>query len=411
MVDYQYKCHECGKSYSSEYIEENLIYLCPECGSQRKNEPLHGVLEVDYDFDSLRNKVDIGSFLKQTPGQIWEYQEFFPLKKEVDRLYKPQLNLNNTPVSTIDIENRSVQIFDDTKNPTYSYKDRASVLVALKAKELGITEITTASTGNAGSSLAGICTRLGLTSRIFVPKNIPDGKRIQIQAFGGDLILVDGTYDEAFDVCTELSEKNRWYNRNTAYNPLTIEGKKSAALDIFIANKSHLPDSIIVPVGDGVIISGLFKGFVDLYKLGWIENVPKLYAAQAEGSDRLTVYLESGKYESKNSDTIADSISASAPRNLYMAAVAVKYSGGKGVRVSDEEILKAQIEFSMLSGILPEPSSASVYAAYKKLENDIDENEKVMLMITGSGLKDMNSLMQNFPKPESKTVSQILKEY
>ncbi len=173
---------------------------------------------------------------------------------------------------------------DETRNPTLSYKDRASFLVALKAKELRINEISTASTGNAGSSLAGICSRLGLTSHIFVPSSIPKAKRIQIQSYGANIYLVDGTYDDAFDICLEISKEKNWFNRNTAYNPLTIEGKKSAAYDIFISSQGKLPDVIFVPVGDGVIISGIYKGFYDLKKLGWIEKIPKLIAVQAEGS-------------------------------------------------------------------------------------------------------------------------------
>ncbi|MDZ7765980.1 MAG: pyridoxal-phosphate dependent enzyme [Melioribacteraceae bacterium] len=228
------------------------------------------------------------------------------------------------------IDDRELYFQDETRNPTYSYKDRASILVALKAKELGINEIAAASTGNAGSSLAGICARLGLTSHIFVPKNIPEAKRIQIQSYGANIYIVDGDYDQAFDLCLEISQNNNWYNRNTAYNPLTIEGKKSAAFDIYINTKGNLPDYIFVPVGDGVIISGIYKGFVELKKLELIDRLPKLIAVQAEGSPAVVNYLASGKFDYKPAHTIADSISAGAPRNLYMAAEAVKESKGFG---------------------------------------------------------------------------------
>ncbi len=162
-------------------------------------------------------------------------------------------------------------IFDDTRNPTLSYKDRASSLVAIKAIQLGINEISTASTGNAGSSLAGICARLGIKSHIFVPEKIPIGKRIQIQAFGASIYLVKGNYDQAFDLCLEISRAKSWYNRNTAYNPFTIEGKKSAAYDMFISLKGKLPDYIFIPVGDGVIISGIYKGLVGI-KTAWLDK-------------------------------------------------------------------------------------------------------------------------------------------
>jgi len=259
---------------------------------------------------------------------------------------------------------------------------------------LGIKEISAASTGNAGSSLAGICARLGMKARIFVPKNIPDAKKIQIEAYGAELIIVDGDYDKAFDVCLEESAKNKWYNRNTAYNPLTIEGKKSAAYDIFISSRGNIPDVILVPVGDGVIISGVYKGFKELLSLGWIDKLPKLIAVQSTGSDALVRYLNTVKFEYKPANTIADSISAGASRNLYMAANSVKESNGFAMAVTDDEILSSQKEFIKQTGILCEPSCASVYAAYKKLiaQNKIRSSEIPLLLVTGNGLKDVEAL-------------------
>ncbi len=259
---------------------------------------------------------------------------------------------------------------------------------------MGISELAAASTGNAGSSLAGICARLGLSARIYVPQNIPDAKRIQIEAYGAKLVVVEGDYDKAFDVCLEESKKNNWYNRNTAYNPLTIEGKKSAAYDIFISSEGKIPDVIFVPVGDGVIISGIYKGFKELLLFGWIDKLPKLIAVQSTGSDALVRYLKTNKFEYKPAQTIADSISAGAPRNLYMAVDAVKESKGFAIAITDEEILSAQKEFIKQTGILCEPSSASVYAAYKKLmaEAKLNSSEKIHLLITGNGLKDVEAL-------------------
>jgi threonine synthase len=292
------------------------------------------------------------------------------------------------------IDGRDIWLMDETRNPTLSYKDRATSLVVLKAIEMGISELAAASTGNAGSSLAGICARLGLSARIYVPQNIPDAKRIQIEAYGAKLVIVNGDYDKAFDVCLEESKKNNWYNRNTAYNPLTIEGKKSAAYDIFISSEGKIPDVIFVPVGDGVIISGIYKGFKELLLFGWIDKLPKLIAVQSTGSDALVRYLKTNKFEYKPAHTIADSISAGAPRNLYMAADAVKESKGFAVSVIDAEILSAQKEFIKRTGILCEPSSASVYAAYKKLitKDRINSSQKNLLLVTGNGLKDVEAL-------------------
>ena len=394
-MNYLYKCFNCKKEFSSKVIEKEFHYLCPSCGNAGKNKPLEGVFTVEYDYNELKKKLSREDFLKLTPGKFWLYPDLWPINFQNfsnDQLIK--LALPSDQLLEYNSGKREFWILDDTRNPTLSYKDRASSLVALKALQLGINKIAAASTGNAGSSLAGICARLGLKARIYVPRNIPEAKRIQIEAYGAELIVVDGDYDKAFDVCLEESKINNWYNRNTAYNPLTIEGKKSAAYDIFISSQGNVPDVIFVPVGDGVIISGIYKGFKELLSLGWIDKLPKLIAVQSSGSDALVRYLDTGKFEYKPANTIADSISAGAPRNLYMAANAVKKSNGFAIAVTDKEILSAQKEFIKQTGILCEPSCASVYAAYKKLLSDdkLNSTDKILLLITGNGLKDIESL-------------------
>jgi len=393
-MSYTYKCTTCDSEFNSSFIENNFHYLCPKCGSAEKNLPLVGVLQVEYDYVSIGKHISPNDFWNMESGKFWLYPKLWPVKFDnfnktiLDKLTLPADNIINQSIN-----GNSILIMDETRNPTLSYKDRASSLVALKAIELGIDRIAAASTGNAGSSLAGICARLGLKSHIYVPKNIPDAKRIQIEAYGANIVVVDGDYDFAFDKCLEDSKINSWYNRNTAYNPLTIEGKKSAAYDIFIQTKGNIPDIIFVPVGDGVIISGIFKGFSELLKLGWIKNLPQLIAVQSNKSDAVINYLSSNKFVYKPATTIADSISAGAPRNLYMAANAVMQSGGFGISVSDENILQSQKEFIIKTGILCEPSSAATYAAYKLLINENKlQNKSVLLLITGNGLKDIESL-------------------
>jgi threonine synthase len=395
MKNYIYKCFNCKKEFPTELIEENFFYLCPDCGKAEKNQPLKGVLTVKYDYNELKKKLSRDEFLKLTPGKFWLYPDLWPI--DLQNFSEEQLNKLALPADLLlkyTIDGRDLWLMDETRNPTLSYKDRATSLVVLKAIEMGISELAAASTGNAGSSLAGICARLGLSARIYVPQNIPDAKRIQIEAYGAKLVVVEGDYDKAFDVCLEESKKNNWYNRNTAYNPLTIEGKKSAAYDIFISSEGKIPDIIFVPVGDGVIISGIYKGFKELLLFGWIDKLPKLIAVQSTGSDALVRYLKTNKFEYKPAHTIADSISAGAPRNLYMAADAVKESKGFAVSVIDAEILSAQKEFIKRTGILCEPSSASVYAAYKKLitKDRINSSQKNLLLVTGNGLKDVEAL-------------------
>ena len=399
MKKYFYKCFDCGKSYGKDEIEKNLVYLCPACGKVEKNQPLRGVLTVEYDYESIRKNFSREEFLKLQPGKFWQYDFLWPLEfengkmKSVDEKFLHRVTLDNNSLLEFSYEGKPFLVLDDTRNPTLSFKDRASSLVALKALQLGIKEIAAASTGNAGSSLAGVCARLGLKSIIFVPKNIPEAKRIQIQSYGADIYLVNGDYDLAFDTCLEISTQKKWYNRNTAYNPLTIEGKKSAAFDLFISSQGKIPDLIFVPTGDGVILAGLYKGLRELKELGWIEKIPSLISVQAEGSNAVVRYLTNHKFEYKPANSIADSICAGAPRCLYMAYDAIIKSNGTAVEVNDKEILDAQKYVAQNFGILLEPSSSSTFAAYKKFINSNKlDGKTAVLLFTGNGLKDTSAL-------------------
>jgi len=409
MKNYSYLCFNCKEKYSSKYIEENLIYLCPKCAVADKNQPLRGILEIVYDYSSIKEEVSVSSFLQQQPGKFWTYPYLWPIDYDENRLTKisanqlSKLTLNTNNIIDVKIEKNQFKIFDDSKNITLSYKDRASILVAIKAMQLGINEISAASTGNAGSSLAGICARLGIKCHIFVPKSIPQGKRVQIQSFGANIYVVDGDYDEAFDLCLDVSKKKKWYNRNTAYNPLTIEGKKSSVFDMFIELKGKLPNYIFVSAGDGVIISGIYKGLKELLEMGWIKKIPKLIGVQAEYSDALIRYLETNRFEYLPACTVADSICAGAPRNLYMAAEAIMKTNGRGVRVTDDEIIIAQKSLAK-NGILTEPAASATLAGFLKFrKTDTHDLHDSMLMITGNGLKDVSSLEQWNAPPKIKS--------
>ena len=399
MRKYNYKCFDCGKTYKKDEIEKNLIYLCPSCGKIEKSQPLRGVLLIEYDYASLKKKYKKKEFLKLQPGRFWQYSYLWPLNLKDSSAASllrndiEKLSLPSNCLLKFSFEGNNFLVLDDTRNPTLSFKDRASSLVALKAKELGIKEIAAASTGNAGSSLAGICARLGLKSMIFVPKHIPEAKRIQIQSYGAEIYLVDGDYDLAFDTCLEISTEKKLYNRNTGYNPLTIEGKKSAAFDIFMTTKGKMPDLIFVPTGDGVVLSGLYKGLWELKELGWIEKLPKLIAVQAEESNAVVRYMKNQKFEYMPAKSIADSISAGAPRCLYMTYDSIVKTKGEAVQVSDNEILEAQKYVAQNYGILIEPSSSSTFAAYKKyIEQNRLRKQTALLLFTGNGLKDTSAL-------------------
>ena len=413
MNHYYYECFSCKSKFSKQQIENDLHYLCPKCGKAEKNKPLVGVLKIIYNYNSVSEEIKKSDFLNLTPGEFWLYPQLWPLEYSLNNhsvsikgITEQQLNSIKTissPLIKTNYHGNDLLVFDDTRNPTLSFKDRASGLVALKAIQLRVKEISAASTGNAGSSLAGICARLGIKSHIFVPEKIPLGKRIQIQSFGANLYLVKGDYDQAFDLCLEISQAKGWYNRNTAYNPLTIEGKKSAAYDMFISLNGSLPDFIFVPVGDGVIISGIYKGLWELKQLGWINEFPKLIAVQASGSNALVRYIKQKKFVYKTTHTIADSIHAGAPRNLFMAADAVTKTNGFAVSVTDFEIIDAQKKSAGEFGLLIEPAAAASFAGYLKLLKTeiVSPKSRSLLMFTGNGLKDQQSLATWNDEPKS----------
>jgi threonine synthase len=413
MNHYYYECFSCKSQFTKQQIEDRLLYLCPKCGKAKKNKPLVGVLKIICDYKLISKEIDKKNFLNLTPGKLWLYPQLWPLEysskgasvsiKGINEAQLERIKATSSPLSTISYDKNSLLIFDDTRNPTLSYKDRASSLVAIKALQLGIKEISTASTGNAGSSLAGICARLGIKSHIFVPEKIPLGKRIQIQAFGANIYLVKGDYDQAFDLCLEVSKAKGWYNRNTAFNPLTLEGKKSSAYDMFISLKGKFPEYIFVSVGDGVIISGIYKGLWELKQLGWIKRLPKLIAVQASGSNALIRFIKQKKFVYRPAHTIADSIHAGAPRNLYMAADAVTKTNGLAVSVTDSEILYAQRKSAKEFGLLVEPAAAASFAGYLKLVKSkaISPKSKFLLMFTGNGLKDQQTLTTWNKEPKS----------
>ncbi len=409
MLNYIYICTHCHSEFPASKVDERDFYLCPNCGETPVNGPLRGILQIQYDYGELKKHYNRQFFLQQAvPGQFWNYPLLWPLQIGWETENSPFVKISNTELSRLALHTRKVSPFrikghdllvlDETGNPTYSFKDRASILVALKARQLGIKEISAASTGNAGSSLAGICARLRLASHLWVPETIPEAKLMQMLAYGAQVHIVRGDYDLAFDLCLELSRKKNWYNRNTAYNPLTIEGKKSAAYDIFLELKGDLPEYIFVPAGDGVILAGIYKGFCELRQLGIIDHLPQLYAVQSSGSDALVRFSETGHFEYRPAETIADSISAGAPRNLYLAARAIHETGGKAVAVQDSEIVDAQKTIAEQTGILVEPAAAASLAGYLQVSRKLAA-KKGLLLFTGSGLKDLASLKRLHQMP------------
>ena len=397
-----FRCVTCGKEFSGSGIR----YLCPHCSkSNTSTTPPKGVLKVIYDYDEIRGHKQSGQLFEALKNA--QFIDILPIRSAAS--FSP-LKVGNTPVyhflsDTLVKGHEKHHVFfkDDALNPTFSHKDRASNLVSAWAKENGTDTIAAASTGNAGSSIAGICASQGQKAIVMVPAKAPKAKLLQIMQYGARIVPVDGTYDDAFELSLKVSEKYGFYNRNTAFNPFTIEGKKTAALEIFNDLGCSLPDFLFVSVGDGVIVSGLYKGFEDLMQLGITDRVPSIVAVQSEKSKNLLSNLHTDNFIIYPSTTIADSISVDVPRNFFMAKDFLLKYKGTPILVTDEEIIEASRVLSLKTGIFSEPAASAAYAGYLKFINShpIQKGSRVVVLLTGSGLKDLKNIEKLHQMPES----------
>lgn len=403
-MEFFYRCSECDR----EYDISPQIMLCPECQcTQEPNRPLRGVLEV-----IRRETTSPGITPAAASPPRWI--DHMPVEPE----YFPAIPVGNTPMWRPERLRQSLGIGnlflkDDTANPTGSLKDRASLLVAAFAKKHSIVDIVVASTGNAGSSMAGIGAAAGLNVRLFVPHSAPRAKLVQALQYGAAVVRVQGTYDDAYRESTDYVATHGGLSRNTGYNPLTIEGKKSAAYEI-LADLGKVPDFVFLPVGDGVIIGGVYKGFEDLVNLGVAEKVPTIVAVQAEGSSAIARALEDGEFTTPvRSATIADSIAVDVPCNGYYALDKLQQHNGRCIVVTDDQITDAQKRLSEETGLFAEPAAAAAFAgvlsaaavhATAARQDDAFragelEDATVVLLITGSGLKDIDAAEKGVSVP------------
>lgn len=389
-----FRCVLCGAEYGIDALE----YVCPKHGND-------GILDVVYDYDYIRPRLSKTVLKSNRDYSIWRYADLLPVS---DLSLIPRLQVGWTPLyharrlgSQMGLEH--LYIKDDGRNPTASFKDRASAVGIVKAREKHRDVMTAASTGNAASSLAGLAASVGMPTYIFVPERAPQAKVAQLLVFGARVIMVRGTYDQAFDLCLEASATYGWYSRNTAYNPYLSEGKKTAVLEICEQLNWNAPDKILVSVGDGCIIGGLGKGLADLYALGLIDRMPQLIGVQAEGSAVLYNAWSHGTEAITPivPHTLADSISVGIPRDAIKALRAVRRTGGQFVTVSDEEILDAMRVLARNTGVFGEPAGVTSFAGLRKLvaQGKIAPEECVVVLITGNGLKDVQNAIQAAGKP------------
>jgi threonine synthase len=391
MVPFVYRCTVCGGRFERDRVR----YLCPECGkAYHPGMPLSGVLTAEFDHERIRRK-----FRRAKP----DWNLFCAVEPE----FHPPYAMAPTPFARSAALGEAfgvpdVWIKNDGLNPSGSLKDRASFLVVAEAIRLGERTIVTASTGNAASSLAAVCAAAGRRAVIFVPKSAPKAKLAQMLLHGAQVVPVDGTYDDAFRLSLDYTARYGGLNRNTAYHPLTIEGKKTVGLEIWQQNGGRAPSVVVVPTGDGVILAGVHKAFLDLRDAGLIERLPRLVCAQAERSSAIHDYIVTGHYrDAVSPSTVADSISVSVPSNAHLARAAVLQSHGCSVTVSDEEILAAQRTLAAASGVFAEPAAAAAVAALARLRDGrlLAADDQVVVLVTGHGLKDVDAALRGVEMP------------
>ena len=382
IMRFRYVCSDCDRVYKAD----DIMYLCPECSKDNDGKTFSkGNLIVELTDEVLK---------KAGKKEHVTAEDFYPYEVK----HSKEFPIGITPL----VEAKRLNSRRGLKNTLYkldsqlisgSFKDRASYLVAEQALCHNEKKIALASTGNAGAAMSAVGAALGLDIILFVPENAPINKLMQSVLYGAHVVPVKGSYDDAFNLSIEYTKRFGGINRNTAYNPMTIEGKKSISIELFEQMGRKAPDAIYVPVGDGCIIAGVAKGFMDLKKAGLIDTLPHIICAQSDKSDAITKAFESGEYLPVKATTRADSISVSLPANGRMAVRYIKESDGWCVRVSDEEIIDAELELAKEAGILSEPAAACAYAAYKKdaenIKKKLGEDASVVVLLTGTGFKDM----------------------
>ena len=397
------RCVICDSTYGSAMGR----YVCDGCGDV-------GTLDVRYDYDAVGEVLTRETLAADRNRSMWRYRPLLP----IDPLSPVStLGVGGTPL--IEAESlarrlgvRRMWIKDEARQPTASLKDRASAVALVRARQDRYPVVTTASTGNAAVALAGLAAETGQSAVIFMPVSAPGAKLAQVQAYGATVVEVDGSYHDAFELSMHAVERFAWYNRNTGINPYVGEGKKTVALEIAEQLRWEAPDAVFVGVGDGSIIGGVHKGFKDALALGWIDRMPRLYGVQAVGSAYLAdAWAEGEDVVTKppiRAKTKADSISADLPRDRVKAMAAVKDTGGAWVTVEDHDILDMIPAVASRSGVFPEPAAAAAFAGLARVTDGywdagpgVEESDRVVVISTGSGLKDIEAAMYGIDRTGS----------
>jgi threonine synthase len=385
MVNVQgLRCRECGREYDAA-----PVYTCEWC---------FGPLEVAYDYDAIarttsREKIAAG------PTSLWRYADLLPVVADA----AVDLGTGFTPLVKADrlaaeLGLGEVWVKDDTRNPTNSFKDRVVSIALSKALEFGFKVAACASTGNLANSVAAHAARAGLRSYVFIPSNLEQGKVVTTAVYGGNLVAIEGNYDDVNRLCAELAGVYEWAFVNVNMRPYYAEGSKTLAFETAEQLGWQVPDHVVVPAASGSLLTKIRKGFDELHRVGLLDAPPqvRVSGAQALGCSPIArAFLdESDTIRPVKPDTIAKSLAIGNPADGYFALDVVRTTGGSFAAVPDGEIVEGMRLLARTEGIFAETAGGVTIAALKRLAADgvIRPDERVVVYITGHGLKTLEAV-------------------
>jgi threonine synthase len=392
------QCKECGTQYPLE-----ALYVCDRC---------FGPLEVRYDHSRLSGDIaELRRCIQGGPQNIWRYADFLPLTEgppgPSGRLAsRVGLPAGCTPLIRADrlassLGLREVWVKNDAANPTHSFKDRVVSVAVSRARELGLQTIACASTGNLANSVAAHAAALGMDSYVFIPSDLEEQKILATGVYGTHVVGVDGSYDDVNRLCTELCSEREWAFVNINLRPYYAEGSKTIAFEIAEQLGWELPDRCVVPIASGSLFTKIARGFEEWRALGLVEGeLPRMSGAQAEGCAPVARAYAAGEDVCRpvKPNTIAKSLAIGNPADGPYALELARHSGGGIDSVSDEEIRAGIRLLAQTTGVFTETAGGVTTAVLAKLAEagEIDPDERVVLVITGEGLKTLDAVRGTF---------------
>jgi threonine synthase len=378
------RCRECGREYQAD-----PIYTCEWC---------FGPLEVSYDYDAIKDATSREK-IASGPHSLWRYSDLLPVAGDI----AVDLGTGFTPLVRADrlaaeLGLGEVWVKNDTRNPTNSFKDRVVSVALSKALEFGFKVAACASTGNLANSVAAHAARAGLRSYVFIPSDLEQGKVVTTSVYGGNVVAINGNYDDVNRLCAELAGVYEWAFVNVNMRPYYAEGSKTLAFETAEQLGWQTPDHVVVPIASGSLLTKIRKGFEELYEVGLLDEEPRIRVsgAQAEGCSPVAkAFIEnSDTIKPVKPSTIAKSLAIGNPADGYFALDVVRTTGGGCAAVTDDEIVAGMQLLAKTEGIFAETAGGVTVATLKRLAEAgvVRPDERVVIYVTGHGLKTLEAV-------------------